>query len=196
MNNLQKIQNLTGSNFRGDRRKDDFYASSPEMAQAILPKLQIPDRELIWEPCAGDGAIAKILVQNGYRVTATDLVSRNYPITLGHYETGPEFDATTFREMRSKYIITNPPFNIADKILKNFMTMDFEVLALFHKSHWLQAGVKRGWIMKEFPPSDIYALGWRVDWTGQGQPTGDGAWFVWNNKKPGSGTQYHLLDKP
>jgi hypothetical protein len=43
----------------------------------------------IWEPCCGDGAMARVLEAHGHHVVATDLVDRGYG------ETGRGFLAET-----------------------------------------------------------------------------------------------------
>ncbi len=53
------------------RQKDDFYPTPPEATKALLEVERFDS--LVWEPAAGDGAIAKVLADHGYGVVASDL---------------------------------------------------------------------------------------------------------------------------
>ena len=55
----------------------------------------------IAEPCCGDGAIAKVLVKEGYKVRASDISDRGY---------GDVSDYLTFRGINHN-VITNPPYD-------------------------------------------------------------------------------------
>ena len=46
------------------------------MTEALLRTVCLPKR--IWEPCCGDGAMARVLESHGHHVVATDLVDRGY----------------------------------------------------------------------------------------------------------------------
>ena len=46
------------------------------MPEALLRRVRLPNG--IWEPCCGDGAMARVLESHGHRVVGTDLVDRGY----------------------------------------------------------------------------------------------------------------------
>ena len=65
-----------GANFKNDREKHDFYAT-PEIATlSLLDKEKFTGN--IWECACGDGAISKVLINNGYQVISDDLVDRGF----------------------------------------------------------------------------------------------------------------------
>jgi hypothetical protein len=146
----------------------------------------------VWEPCAGAGHISKVLALAGYPVVSTDIVNRDFDQALVGYE----YDATKC-PLQTPFIVTNPPFNLAEKMLRHWRDQGAAFIALLLKSSWLQAGVKRGWIMKEFAPTDIYALSWRPDFTGKGAPTGEMSWYVWDkgSENFNGSTRYHVIDR-
>ena len=89
-----------------ERITNDFYATPPTIAAALLPFL--PDRETlgtIWEPAAGDGAIVKVLQKAGYPVVASDLIDRG-----AGYRSGVDFLAVNALPKGVRSIITNPPY--------------------------------------------------------------------------------------
>ena len=67
---------ISGHNFRGDREKNDFYATPSQATEKLLQVEQFDGK--IYEPCCGQGHISKVLIDNGYDVESTDLVDRGY----------------------------------------------------------------------------------------------------------------------
>ena len=65
---LQAGMKLIGVNDRGDRQKDDFYATPAASTEALLSVEKFDGR--IWEPCCGQGHISKVLSAAGYEVQA------------------------------------------------------------------------------------------------------------------------------
>ena len=66
------------------RQPEDFYPTPNSVTECLLAT--IPLRGFIWEPCAGDGSMAKVLADAGHTVVATDLVRREpavYPVFTG-----------------------------------------------------------------------------------------------------------------
>src|SRR5690606_12270585 len=61
-----------------EREKDDFYPTPPEPTRAFLHAeiRRLRDFGVIWEPAAGDGAMAREMEALGLRVVASDLVDR------------------------------------------------------------------------------------------------------------------------
>ena len=90
---------MVGHNLNNDRNKNDFYPTPPEATLALLNKQKFEGN--IWECACGDGAISKILIDEGYDVYSSDLIDRNYgDVGLDFLESNKKYDN----------IITNPPF--------------------------------------------------------------------------------------
>lgn len=73
---LQAGLKIIGHNKRGDRERDDFYATPAPSTEALLSVEQFEGN--IWEPCCGEGHISRVLEDAGYTVQSTDLVDRGY----------------------------------------------------------------------------------------------------------------------
>ena len=58
------------------RQKDDWYPTPPEAVHALLSNERFD--KVIWEPAAGDGALAECCDLAGYEVIATDLNDYGY----------------------------------------------------------------------------------------------------------------------
>jgi hypothetical protein len=84
------------------RQDRDFYPTPAWVTEALLRTVRLPKR--IWEPCCGDGAMARVLESDGHHVVATDLVDRGYG------EGGRDFLMESRLPDGVTAIVTNPPY--------------------------------------------------------------------------------------
>ena len=63
-----------------NQEKDDFYPTPPQAVLPLLPHLELIGNTQydVWECACGDGAISKVLEENGLNVRSTDLIDRGY----------------------------------------------------------------------------------------------------------------------
>jgi hypothetical protein len=59
-----------------DRESHDFYPTPDWVTEALLRHVTL--RDPVWEPCCGDGAMARVLQRAGHKVVASDLVDRGF----------------------------------------------------------------------------------------------------------------------
>ena len=85
-----------------DRQPNDFYPTPDWVTQALLKHVTL--RAPVWEPCCGDGAMARVLERNGHKVVATDLVDR------GFGRGGVDFFECTSFPPGCRSMVTNPPY--------------------------------------------------------------------------------------
>ena len=168
---------INGFNLRGDRQKDDFYATPPEATQQLLDVEKFEGK--IYEPCCGQGHISKVLIKNGYDVESSDLVDRGYGKSnidfLMEYQTRDN-------------IITNPPYG---RLLMQFVRQTQKIadkkIAMLLKLTFLE-GQERKEFFKEYPPTRVHVFSKRLSLMKNGESYDGGmmalAWFVWekNNK--------------
>jgi len=168
---------INGFNLRGDRQKDDFYATPPEATQQLLDVEKFKGK--IYEPCCGQGHISKVLIKNGYDVESSDLVNRGYGKSnidfLMEYQTRDN-------------IITNPPYG---RLLMQFVRQTQKIadkkIAMLLKLTFLE-GQERKEFFKEYPPTRVHVFSKRLSLMKNGESYDGGmmalAWFVWekNNK--------------
>jgi hypothetical protein len=177
---------IAGGNHKGDRIKDDFYASPPECVTSFLAmEAEHLHGKKIWEPACGDGAISKILEDAGFDVLSTDLIYRGYG------EGDKDFLWTM--ETDCDAIITNPPFNLSEKFIWHALeTLDVKYLALLLKSQYWHSK-KRAILFEKHPPAIVYPLTWRPDFLNKGAPTMDCQWTVWRQSE--TATLYKPMSK-
>ena len=142
----------------GTRIPNEFYPTPPEATRALLSVEQFDSS--VWEPACGDGRIAKVLIDHGLTVVATDLHA------YGVGTAGIDFLAE--RKSRATHIVTNPPygFGLADAFLDKALELTRQtggkvamLLNLQSLCHPLRTAQ---W--KRKPPARIYAIDDIVCW--------------------------------
>lgn len=174
------------------RETDDFYPTPPEPTRAIITAeyQRLKDFELIWEPAAGDGAMCRELERAGFKTYASDLVDRGCGAEIKSF-----YD---YRKAPAKAIMTNPPFKECSGnngwIRHALETLGIEYMLLLLPLSWVGAAKERGKLWADHTPSRIYAMRWRIDFTGQGASPVLNAWFCFDKKYEGQ-TTFHVLDR-
>jgi hypothetical protein len=169
----------------GSRHAEDFYSTPRDATVALLHFARPYIGPIVHEPACGSGALARVLVEYGYDVIATDLVDRGYG-------TGG-IDFLRYK-LRAKSSITNPPFKLAAEFIEHGCSQDPEFYALLLKATFWHAK-SRAKLFDRFPPKMTLPLTWRLDFTDQGAPTMDCTWFIWGSRVPGPSAPA-LLERP
>lgn len=181
----QKTENgfrLVGANLRGDRQKDDFYATPPEATIALLSKEDFVGS--VYEPCCGQGHISKVLAEKGYDVESTDLIDRGYGTS------GVDFLMETNHRDN---IITNPPYGkLALPMAQQCQKIATNKTALLLKLSFLE-GVARKQFFLDKPPIRVWVFSKRMNLMKDGHQYKNGgmmalAWFVWETGYRGETT--------
>ena len=172
---------MLGVNPNVERQKEDFYATEPSAVELFIEKLRIDGEKIsnvILEPSCGQGHISKVFQSYGYTVRSTDLIDRGYGI-----------GGIDFLQVSDKWlgdIITNPPFNLAEKFVEKGMELleEGNRLYLFLKIQFLE-GQKRKELFKKYPPKYVYCYSARQKCARDGEfekytaTTQFYAWYVW-----------------
>jgi len=173
---------MLGVNPNTQRQEEDFYATEPSALVLFLEKLKedgIELKENILEPACGQGHLSKVLESYGHKVCSSDLVDRGYG------KGGVDFLAENYFYNDSD-ILTNPPFNLAEKFVEKAMNILHigNKLLLFLKIQFLE-GQKRKELFKKYPPKYVYCYSARQKCARDGEfekytaTTQFYAWFVW-----------------
>jgi hypothetical protein len=113
------------------REPDDFYCTPRECTEALIGAEGDRMPAVVWDPCCGKGDISAVLEQSGREVVSTDLVNRGYGCG------GVDF--LQVKTPLAQALVTNPPFNRAEAILRHAAAIGIDYLAFLHKAHWLDA---------------------------------------------------------
>jgi hypothetical protein len=158
---------------------DQFHPTAPEGTLALLQvegrRLSILSRR-VWEPAAGEGHISRVLESAGLDVVSTELRPRGYG------ETGVDF--LTQDALRAPVIISNPPFgDAAAAFIRHAARLEALYVAFLLPVGFFQpsARAERDMLWRELPPTRVWPLGFRIDFTGGGRPPAMPlAWFIWD----------------
>jgi hypothetical protein len=107
----------------------DFYPTEPWVTRALLQAVDLvhlgdigdPKRTAtVWEPACGDGRMARVLIEAGYHVFASDIADHGYG------RIGVDFlQCLTLPapEPPCGAIVTNPPFGLAKRFIAKALDM-------------------------------------------------------------------------
>lgn len=179
--NQNSIYKTLGASNHTDKEREtnDYYATEPK-ALELLCELETFS-PTIWECACGEGHLAEVLKNKGYKVISSDLIDRGYG-----------YGGVDFLKCDKKFvgdIITNPPYKIAKEFVEHALetvTVGHKV-AMFLKIQFLE-GKARRILFEKHPPKIIYVASSRLlcAKNGEFQKMRDGggsavayAWFIW-----------------
>ena len=165
-NKVIAVQGVGGGGTR-ERHRQDFYPTPKDVTFALMDFLKLDHGLKIWEPACGERDMADAIEEYGYDVIATD-------IEMGH-------DFLTADAVECDWIITNPPFSIADEFIRKCKSMNKPFAMLLKSQYWHAS--KRSTLFAEATPSWVLPLTWRPDFLfkqqEKGRPLMDVMWCVW-----------------
>ena len=166
-----------GHNANGDRHKNDFYATPSLATQELLKKECFGGT--LWECACGDGAISKVLIDNGYDVYSSDLIDRGYGEQLDFLQSDKKVDN----------IITNPPFNLSTEFTLHALKLARKKIIMLNKLSFLE-GIKRNKeIFSKNKLQNVYVFSKRLNfrkYSGEMNGLMAFAWFVFNQDYEGN----------
>lgn len=169
---------VTASNY--ERRAHDLYETEAWATRALLRNMPFAGMR-VWEPAAGNHAIADVLREAGADVITSDIATydRRHDATIDFLA-----DRLSYKNPPCDAIITNPPYGRG-----NHEAVKFARLSLKRCSGWVALlltakfdfGKTRVDIFGGNPRFCFkIALLDRISWAGNGQTgTEDHAWYVW-----------------
>lgn len=178
---------------KGDRQKEDYYATDKRAIKHLLkkePQLNNKDFKVL-EPCAGEGILSdewERLV--GTKMDLYDLIQRREDVIQANYF------KTDFKD-KYDLIITNPPYAIgsrsnpglADLIVKALNEVkEGGYVCMFLKTLHLESKTRYEKIFKNYPPARLHVYSPRISCyknndTNLPQGAISYTWFVWHKLK-------------
>ncbi len=177
------------------REARDFYATPAWVTEALLHHVAL--RGPVWEPCCGDGAMAKVMQAHGHEVVASDIADRGFGTP------GVDFLAAQTVPGGCRAIVTNPPYGESGtqagqprspaamlRFLRHALALTASVqgqLALLVRLQWI-AGQRAAAIMSAAPFASVIVLRDRICWFDRGADTKRAqhhhAWVVFDHAHP------------
>lgn len=166
------------------RPDDDHYPTPPEATRALLSVESFGAG--IWEPCAGSGEMSAVLRMAGYAVASTTLHSGNDDPFFPEYRVTGGVDFLKESLLRHQCIVTNPPYRIAEQIIRHALSLRPQRIAMLLNIKFLGGKARRVGLFSEAPPARVWVFSDRISmypagWDGpRATSTETMAWFVWD----------------
>lgn len=173
------------------REPGDFYRTPSWVTACLLRHVKL--RGPVWEPCCGDGAIAKAVAAAGYQVVASDLAD------YGFGQAGVDIFQESQMPDGCHALVTNPPYGdggvqgrIGDASRQMLLFTQHALrlaqrargqLALLVRLQWI-AGKKVAALLSSAPLEAVIVLTRRIQWFDRGNETKTGqhhhAWIFFD----------------
>lgn len=164
----------------GARNDLDYYETPSWMTKTLLHHHPLPAGARVLEPCAGDGAIARVLQAAGLHVLTNDVDPRH--VTTFHLDaTRPGLWDLEIGEIDC--VISNPPFNLAFQILQRAYERASMGVAFLLRKTFLEPTRARGAWLSAHPPTHIIGLP-RHSFRGTGSDSVSTDWMIWAKALP------------
>ena len=164
----------------GARNAYDYYPTPSWMTRSLLYHYPAIKGAVVLEPCAGDGAITRVLLDHGCIVGENDIDPR--------HERESTADATSALFWRSlpfrpEWVITNPPFAVAFPILQHAYEHAETGVAFLLRKTFLEPTDERGPWLQAHPPTRLVCLP-RYSFRGTGSDSVSCDWMIWEKRIP------------
>lgn len=156
---------IAGRQFSSTRERYDFYPTEPRWVHPLLRRIKFEGE--ILEPCAGDGAMAKVLQDAGYEVRASDIAPRAPWIQT----------ADALQIQSAQNIVTNCPFRGTFEMVQHWLPITRGHVAVLTVVSFLESK-KRGAFFQINPPHKIIMVAGRMDVFGK-KSQFPHVWIVW-----------------
>jgi hypothetical protein len=136
------------------RKPLDFYPTPMSIVEQIIERWSFEGQD-VWEPCSGDGRIARFLESKNCKVISTD---------IQHNEKENFF---SYSETLAPVVITNPPFKYIRQFIDHAFNIGVEQMALVCPERlW---SCKKGRLQfNYFKPTRWANMDWREDYLQKG----------------------------
>lgn len=153
----------TARNFRStnyERAADEWYVEPRWCVEQLLDAIDFCG-DWIWDPCCGGGTIPDAMRAKGHNfVLASDIVDRGYHRFDGVHDATAEGCPSFVKPGMRLSIATNPPFKIAETLVRRWLPLVDRRLAILQSLQFL-ASRGRYRLFTEFPPSEVLVLSQR-----------------------------------
>lgn len=171
--------------------KLEKYNSSALQIGPLLRHIDIVENQIIFEPCVGTGIIPRTMKEFGFnnvRYITNDIDEKVK--AMFHYDAAGIMLWNKMKGTptigRPHWVITNPPFNLAARILAFARQFAIVGVAFQLRLSWLEPAAVRAESCYKTPPTKTIVLP-RYSFSGDGETDRvTTAWFVWlrNQKEP------------
>lgn len=174
------------------RKAADHYPTPPDVTVALMEFLKLERDDVVLEPACAEGAMSRVIEHYCDTVWSSDL--RDGPEVYGqpciNFLEGEPHD-----DLKIDWIITNPPFNLAEAFIRKSLSITPNVAMLLSNQYWHAASRKK--LFEDHPPAWVLSLLWRPAFLEKergNSPMMNVIWAVWQDGE--HDTRYRLLGRP
>jgi hypothetical protein len=173
----------------------DYFPTPPWATRALCKWIEgnigSLDRSTAWEPACGAGHMARPLSEFFQYVLASDVHA------YGFGEVCDFLFPNEFAEADWDWIITNPPFRLAEQFIRRALDNATVGVAMLVRTSFLEGGGRYANLFSQVRPAHILQFAERVPMhKGRLDPNGSTAtaycWIIWR-KGPHGLTQFHWI---
>lgn len=159
------------------REPYEYYDSPLDMALGLLTVLPLPAGTGVWECACGSGGISRVLEAAGLLVLSTDIEDHNYGLSGWDFLAWPALPTLP-------WIITNPPFSLAEEFMIKAYECSMDGFALFLKSRYME-GLKRSKLLEKLGLNGFYVYEYRVPFLVGSKPRNliSFAWYIFDKHR-------------
>lgn len=164
------------------RHKNDFYETHAEITRGLLPHLP-KSLGFVLEPCVGDGAIFRSLIDN---IRNVSVVTNDIDASREAYLSYDATKADLWERLSGiDWVITNPPYNAAAFIVPRAIKTARVGVAMLLRISFLEPCQNREWL-RDTPPTRLIVVGdprpsFRLNKHGKrGTDSATVAWMIWD----------------
>lgn len=187
----QKPNRAVAEHRHSARDKLDLFPTPPwatrALVEIVLPKLDLSiDGAVIWECAAGLGHMAHVLAEYAGLVVHSDVHDYGIGSVIGSFVgEGPDVIGSHCEIVAADWIITNPPYNLAEAFLRRALR-EAPNVALLLRTAFIDTQGRYERVFKVTPPRAVAQFAERCPMhEGRWDPDGDTAtayaWFVWTS---------------
>lgn len=180
---MQNISHAVMAQRKEAKDSLDFFPTPPWATRALCEAL--PHRlgkMSCWEPAAALGHMARPLAEYFEVVQATDVHPHDPDMILC------DFLAMAPQPWKFDFVITNPPFRLAQEFAIRAMDHADVGVAMLCRTVWLEGGERWTGLFRDRAPTSVFIFSERVPMhKGRVDPKGSTAtsysWFVWEKER-------------
>lgn len=164
-----------------DRKPSDFYPTPYDVTESLIPvisTLLLPGAK-IWEPCAGNMDMTRVLEWHGFEVTSTDLRDTGQGIGGFDFLNDDPIEKWGW-VVDPDMIVMNPPFSLAAQFIERALLYTPNVACLMKIDYW--NAISRLPLWRRKLPTFFLPLTWRPAFLAKergNSPLMNCAWCVW-----------------
>lgn len=148
-------------------KHEDFFPTHPAWTRALLNHVRFDG--IISEPCAGDGAVVRVLEANGYTVDASDLVDRGAGYRV----------ESAFHIERHENVVTNPPYSDVEDLIEHWLKTTERKIAVLVRMGLLEGQRRYNRLFSEHPPAMVVIIPERMPVPGVKSQSFNHIWLIW-----------------